>query len=109
MKHLFKISKIVLFFGACFGFYVLAVIAFGTLTEHNFKNIISLSDHKDNYASVNDSTFEFITWNVGFFGLGEESDFFYDGGNDVFQTKETIHKNMDGVINFINQHSLHLT
>jgi len=105
MKYLFKILKIVLFFGACFVFYVLGVIVFGTLTQHNFENVIRLSDHKGGNTYVNDSTFEFLSWNVGFFGLGEESDFFYDGGNDVFQTKETIHKNMDGVINFINQHS----
>ncbi|MBT4737836.1 MAG: hypothetical protein HN702_04290 [Flavobacteriales bacterium] len=105
MKYLFRILKLVLFFGACFGFYVLVVITFGTLTEHNFENIISLSDHKRSYDSVNDSTFEFISWNVGFFGLGEESDFFYDGGNDVFQTKKIVQKNMDGALNFINQHS----
>ena len=27
-----------------------------------------------------DSVFSFISWNIGYFGLGAESDFFYDGG-----------------------------
>ncbi|MBW6459260.1 MAG: hypothetical protein K0B08_01695 [Bacteroidales bacterium] len=27
-----------------------------------------------------DSVFSFVSWNIGYFGLGAESDFFYDGG-----------------------------
>ena len=38
-------------------------------------------------------------------GLGDESDFFYDGGEDVFTSKDLIQKNMDGVIDFIQDHS----
>ena len=90
MKSIFKVFKICLFLGACFGFYVMGVIAFGTLTEHNFEDKLSLHDLESLPIVSSDSTFEFITWNVGFFGLGEESDFFYDGGNDVFQTKKTV-------------------
>lgn len=105
MKYILKALEISLFFGACFGFYVMGVIAFGTLTEHHFEDEISLGTHKDLPIFYNDSTFEFITWNVGFFGLGEESDFFYDGGNDVFQSKKIVAKNMKGALDFVNQNS----
>jgi len=105
MKNVFKVFKICLFLGACFGLYVMGVIAFGTLTEHNFEDKISLHDLQKAPVVYSDSTFEFITWNVGFFGLGEESDFFYDGGNDVFQTKKTVQKNMNGALKFINENS----
>ena len=105
MKNLFKVFKISLFLGVCFGFYVIGVIAFGTLTEYNFEDKISLHDFQETPVTYSDSIFEFITWNVGFFGLGEESDFFYDGGNDVFQTKQTVKKNMNGVLSFINDNS----
>jgi len=105
MKSIFKVFKICLFLGACFGFYVMGVIAFGTITEHNFEDKISLHDLETPPVVSSDSTFEFITWNVGFFGLGEESDFFYDGGNDVFQSKTTVQKNMKGALDFINDNS----
>ena len=47
MKYILKALEISLFFGACFGFYVMGVIAFGTLTEHHFEDEISLGTHKD--------------------------------------------------------------
>ena len=103
MKHILKVFKISLFLGACFGFYVMGVIAFGTLTEHNFEDKISIHDFQEPPVTYSDSTFEFITWNVGFFGLGEESDFFYDGGNDVFQSEKTVQKNIDGVLDLIEE------
>ncbi len=101
MKVIYKVVKISLFLSACFGFYVLGVIAFGTITEHHFDDEISLVTPEDSLISYSDSVFEFISWNVGFFGLGEESDFFYDGGNDVFQSKKTVRKNMDGALAFV--------
>jgi endonuclease/exonuclease/phosphatase family metal-dependent hydrolase len=30
--------------------------------------------------SESDSTFSIVTWNIGYFGLGKDCDFFYDGG-----------------------------
>lgn len=98
MRTVYKIIKISLFLSACFGFYVLGVIAFGTVTEHHFEDEICLSFSSDSSVTYSDSIFEFVTWNVGFFGLGEESDFFYDGGNDVFQSQKIVRKNMDGAL-----------
>lgn len=45
------------------------------------------------------STISLISWNIGYAGLGEESDFFYDGGETVRMDEETVRKNMDGVLN----------
>jgi len=103
MKLFVRLFKVVLFIAACCGMYVMGVITFGTLTEHNFEDVTMLSESDEDSKAVSDSTFEFISWNVGFFGLGEESDFFYDGGEDVFQSKETVQKNIDGVINLIEE------
>jgi len=50
---------------------------------------------------VQDSTFSIITWNIGFGGLGKESDFFYDGGKMVRAKKETITKNIDGILGLL--------
>lgn len=42
------------------------------------------------------------SWNIGYGGLGEESDFFMDGGKMVDPpSQETVEKNMDGILEFI--------
>lgn len=87
----------------CFAIYIVGVLAYGTITEHHFEDETKLSQDSENIQSLSDSTFELISWNIGFFGLGEESDFFYDGGEDVFQSKETVQKNIDGIINLIEE------
>jgi len=97
--------KAFLLLATCFVLYVAGVIVYGMLTEQNFEDEIKLSKDAENIQSISDSTFEFISWNVGYLGLGEESDFFYDGGEDVISSKELVQKNMAGVIHFIEEHS----
>ena len=89
----------------CFVLYVAGVILYGMITEQNFEDEIKLSNDAENIQSISDSTFEFISWNIGYLGLGEESDFFYDGGENVISSKELVQKNMNGVIHFIEEHS----
>lgn len=46
-----------------------------------------------------DSIIQIFNWNVGYCGLGEESDFFYDGGSTVRMDRSTVQKNLNGVMN----------
>jgi len=46
-----------------------------------------------------DSIIRILNWNIGYCGLGEESDFFYDGGETVRMDRSTVQKNMNGVMN----------
>lgn len=48
-----------------------------------------------------DSVFTLVTWNIGFSGLGEEMDFFYDGGTKVHPPEELVNKYFAGISNFI--------
>ncbi|MFK7755719.1 MAG: endonuclease/exonuclease/phosphatase family protein [Flavobacteriales bacterium] len=50
---------------------------------------------------VNESSFTILTWNMGYGGLGEESDFFYDGGAQVRPSKEIVEKNLTGIESFL--------
>ena len=79
----------------CFVLYVAGVILYGMITEQNFEDEIKLSNDAENIQSISDSTFEFISWNIGYLGLGEESDFFYDGGENVISSKELVQKKFD--------------
>ena len=88
-----------------FSLYVIGAILYGMATEHHFPDQLKLSEELELVQAISDTSFEFISWNIGYVGLGEESDFFYDGGEDVLTSKDLIQKNMDGVIDFIIDHS----
>ncbi len=47
-------------------------------------------------------TINLMTWNIGFLGLGEQMDFFYDGGNNVITTSEDYIKNQEFIKGFFN-------
>ena len=42
-----------------------------------------------------------LTWNIGFAGLGEESDFFMDGGHMTRPTEAVASKNLHGVLDML--------
>jgi len=42
-------------------------------------------------------TFSFLTWNIGYGGLGKEMDFFYDGGKRVRPEKEEFFSYLNGI------------
>lgn len=46
-------------------------------------------------------TLKMISWNIGYAGLGKESDFFYDGGTSSRPGREMMEKYMKGIQSFI--------
>jgi len=57
---------------------------------------------------IPDSLLSFVTWNIGYAGLGEESDFFYDdsgmwysGSSMIHAPKELVDKNLFGIYSTI--------
>lgn len=51
-------------------------------------------------SSVPD-TLNFLNWNIGYCGLGEESDFFYDGGELVRTPEAWVDKNAEGIREYL--------
>ena len=41
--------------------------------------------------------FTFLTWNIGYAGLGKEMDFFYDGGKKVIPEKSLFRRYLEGI------------
>jgi endonuclease/exonuclease/phosphatase family metal-dependent hydrolase len=41
------------------------------------------------------------SWNIGYCGLGEEADFFYDGGKDVRSSKKEVLENLEHIKTFL--------
>lgn len=95
-----KIIKFILVIALPFGLYIAGVLIWGTVTDYEPEALITL-EHQGKGTAVPDSIFTFVTWNIGFTGLGEETDFFYDGGKTVIQTEELVQKNREGITAFI--------
>jgi endonuclease/exonuclease/phosphatase family metal-dependent hydrolase len=51
--------------------------------------------------SNQDKEFTFLTWNIGYGGLGKKMDFFYEGGKKVRPEKKEFAEYMEGITRFI--------
>jgi len=70
-----------------------------------------VSHQNSDQKMVKDSTLTMISWNVGFGGLGAESDFFYDdqgiwysGKSMVRSPKHLVEKNLNGTLDFFKKY-----
>lgn len=46
-------------------------------------------------------TLRIISWNIGYAGLGDDMDFFYDGGTRMRTTRDRTIENLHGIIDFL--------
>lgn len=49
-------------------------------------------------------TVKIVSWNIGYAGLGDDMDFFYDGGRSTRTTKNRTEENLQGIIAFLHEH-----
>lgn len=108
LKSIFKWLGI-LSFG--YVLYVLGCILHGTLTDYRppAGEVVTLqAEQPATQKVVADSTLTFVTWNVGYGGLGAESDFFFDDGGFFFSnghmvraTQDLVNKNVEGANSFL--------
>ncbi len=104
-KNSFLSLKILGIFLFLFLFYICAVLLHATYTDFTPEGISKLKiESNQAQASIQDSTLSFTSWNIGYAGLGKESDFFYNGGGFftsggkmVRSSKELVEKNIAGV------------
>ena len=80
-----KLLRLVLAFVGLVAAYVVVVLAHGTYTDFQPEAVIPLQiQGKSPLTTIADSNLTLATWNVGYCGLGAESDFFYDKGHFFF-------------------------
>ncbi len=78
----------------------LFILIYGTLSDYKPEEQILV--HENPEAPVlTDSSFNIMIWNIGYCGLSQEMDFFYDGGKGVRPDKITSEANLAGVINYV--------
>ena len=98
MKKPIKIILIVL--AVIVGLFA-ALLIWLTATQLNVKTETAVVTRGDNStaAFAPGDEVSILSWNVGYAGLGEESDFFMDGGKQTrAPSKAIVEKNMDGIV-----------
>lgn len=78
--------------------WVVGNLIYGTVTDYQppEKQAVAISAVNEQRP---DSIVTLLNWNIGYCGLGEESDFFYDGGATVTMEDSIVKKNLNGVMN----------
>ena len=71
-----------------------------TFTDYKPELEIIVSENNES-ATFKKDTFEILSWNIGYAGLGDDMDFFYDGGTKVRTSKERTSKNLKEITNFL--------
>jgi len=83
--------------------YVVSVIAVGSLTDYSppEHQVVSPDKQSERLLESDRDTFNALLWNIGYCGLGEHSDFFYDGGKDIRPNPNNYDRYWTGVYNYI--------
>lgn len=83
--------------------YVVAVLLYGTITDYQPEEIIQLEANKELSQKLDKDSLVLYIWNIGYAGLGEESDFFMDGGEMMRSSKSVTEKNFNGIKNTVSK------
>ncbi|MFT4760444.1 MAG: endonuclease/exonuclease/phosphatase family metal-dependent hydrolase [Paraglaciecola sp.] len=89
--------------------YLAGILALGTYNDYQPEAVISLNPAQNSLKEViADSTLSFLIWNIGYSGLGRESDFFlasesiyWSSIKSILPNKQHVEKNMTGITDFI--------
>lgn len=88
--------------------YIVGVLIHGSLNDYQPEEVGQLTAlAKADQPLIQDSVLSFVTWNIGYAGLGQESDFFYEksslfsGKRMVRPPRDISQKNWEGIKNQI--------
>ena len=90
--------------------YVFAVLIHGTVTDYQPDPVEDLPLYQDaSIKRIDRPELTFLIWNLGYGGLGKESEFYFDangsqyfsGGKMVHVSKELVEKNNQGIYEFL--------
>ena len=101
MKKAFKIILIIL---AVIAAAVIAFIAWLSITEYRPESMeeVPISGSSTGKAAIGQEL-NIVTWNIGYCGLGKDSDFLMDGGKQVQPLdREYVESCLDGIKSFLN-------
>lgn len=103
MKKVVKISlKVLSMLIAAIILVFVGIIIYSTIYDYKpaLKEKLDLNA-KACYKEPESNTISLLSWNIGYCGLGKESDFFYDGGKMARPQEQMFQNYLNGVMNFL--------
>ncbi len=101
MRRLIKISGMILLTLAVI-IIIILVYAQITFYEPDEHTTMFQCDHPSILSDT--TTVSLMTWNLGYAGMGDDMDFFYDGGRQVRTSRERTLCNLRAILEFIREH-----
>lgn len=63
--------------------------------------------HSNSPTTLSDTAaIDLLSWNIGYAGLGDDMDFFYDGGSKVRSSRERTENNFKAIMEFVEERQL---
>jgi len=81
-------------------------IIYSTLTWYDPPKEFVLNQNTNPDIIPCDSAMNILSWNIGYAGLGDDMDFFYDGGTRVRDTRQRTLINLDSIHTFLKRNAL---
>lgn len=79
----------------------MALVTYASLTDYTPDEAEIISSYDFAPPLSDTTTFSIINWNIGYAGLGEQMDFFYDGGENIRDTEDNVRRNMYRIASFL--------
>lgn len=107
------LKKILLPLVALFFLYIIFVLLYATYHDYQpDKKLTITPNQKSTKKVIEKDTLDLLTWNIGYGGLGAESDFFYADGRILLSgemmvrpPEPVVNKNIKGILKTIDQQS----
>jgi endonuclease/exonuclease/phosphatase family metal-dependent hydrolase len=101
-KHVNTALKTIILIAIVIVVYFIGILLVNTVTNYQPSSESILVKHAGDTNKLADSKiFSMVSWNIGYGGLGVESDFFYDGGNMVKPSRQVYNQYYKGILNKI--------
>ena len=97
MKTIKIMGVILLAIILLFGLFIL----YSTITYYNPPQEVLINQNSNPDTIPNNTNLSILSWNIGYAGLGDNMDFFYDSGKKVRDTYERTITNLDSITHFI--------
>ncbi len=98
MKLLRWFLKISIALITLLAFYFIFIILYNTIFDYKPKSFVNILPESSLYDV---DTLSIISWNIGYAGLGEKMDFFYEGGTTVRPPKKYYNTCLNDIVNYI--------
>lgn len=93
------IKKFVIIFCCFIVFFIIFLAVILSIFEYRPEPVQNVPFSSGNVLLEKKSKYSLVTWNIGYAGLGKESDFFISGGKDVRPSKKLSSEYFEGIKN----------